>query len=60
MDDVRAPFQPQPIDLPWAPVPDVVIVGPSDADLAQALWDRWARSDPDTEKYVGLLDAQPI
>jgi hypothetical protein len=51
--DVRAPFQPQPVDIPWAPLPLVVVVGPSDADLARALWDRMM------PEYAGLLDAEP-
>jgi hypothetical protein len=58
--DVRAPFEPQAIDIPWAPVPTVVPVGPADADLAMALWDvTWAASATDSE-YVGLLDALPL
>jgi hypothetical protein len=31
----------------------VVVVGPSDADLARALWDRMM------PEYAGLLDAEP-
>lgn len=52
LDDDRAPIQPQPIDLPWPPVPSSVEVSASDAELALAEWDRTMGDD-----YAGMLDA---
>jgi hypothetical protein len=49
--DGRAPLAPQPVDLPWAPVPDTVSVTASDADAALALWDYLM------DDHRGLLDA---
>jgi hypothetical protein len=49
----RAPFQPPPIDIPWAAVPTTVDVTASDADQARVLFDR------DVPDHAGLLDATP-
>jgi hypothetical protein len=49
----RATIKPQPLDIPWAPVPTSVTVTATDAEQAGVLWDA---SMPD---YEGLLDATP-
>lgn len=57
-DWTRAPFVPQPVDLPWSAVPSTVETTAADAERAQALWD-YVMGQGDTEQYVGLLDAEP-
>lgn len=48
----RAPVKPQPVDIPWAPVPSSVTVTASDADQSIALWNR------DMPEYDGVLEAE--
>jgi hypothetical protein len=54
----RALVKPQPLDIPWSPVPTSVTVSSADTDQSIALWDRFM-SDGDTD-YSGLLEAEVV
>jgi hypothetical protein len=55
LTDRLKPVEPQDVDVPLSPVPDVVTVDSSDVDVASALFDRFC--DDDENGYVGMLDA---
>jgi len=50
----RAPIKPQPLDIPWSPVPNSVTVTAGDAEQASVLWDAFMPA------YEDLLDATPV